>query len=132
MRNEGLGPFRPVPARARAPYKPHKQKRIYIPNAGLTVFGNVLYGTTISGGSSGYYGTLFSLSLPPQLTAFRSAADLVLIWPTNSSGFTLQSTTNLGSSAVWSTNSPVPVVVNGQNAVTNPISGAQQFYRLAQ
>jgi hypothetical protein len=28
-------------------------------------------------------------------------------------------------------NSPAPVLVNGQNAVTNPISGAQQFFRLS-
>jgi hypothetical protein len=55
-----------------------------------------------------------------------------LTWPTNAAGFTLQFTTNLGSSAVWTTNSPAPVVVNGQNTVTNPISGAQQFYRLSQ
>jgi hypothetical protein len=33
---------------------------------------------------------------------------------------------------VWTTNSPAPVVVNGQNTVTNPISGAQQFFRLSQ
>jgi len=65
------------------------------------------------------------------LTIIRSAANVILTWPTNAAGFTLQSTTNLGSSAVWTTNSPAPVVVNGQNTVTNPISGAQQFYRLA-
>jgi AAA ATPase domain len=55
-----------------------------------------------------------------------------LLRPTNAAGFTLQSTTNLGSSAVWTTNSPAPVVVNGQNKVKNPISGAQQFYRFSQ
>jgi hypothetical protein len=60
-----------------------------------------------------------------------------LRWPTNNAGydytgFTLQSTTNLGSPAVWSTNSPAPVVIGGQNTVTNPITGAQKFYRLVQ
>jgi hypothetical protein len=55
-----------------------------------------------------------------------------LTWPTNAAGFTLQSTTNLVSPAVWSTVSPGPVVVNGQNAVTNPVSGTQNFYRLSQ
>jgi hypothetical protein len=44
----------------------------------------------------------------------------------------LQSTTNLGSAAVWTTNSPLPVVVNDQNTVTNPITGTQQFFRLSQ
>ena len=47
-------------------------------------------------------------------------------------GFTLQSTTNLVSSAVWAAVSPGPVVIDGQNAVTNLISGTQQFYRLSQ
>jgi len=42
----------------------------------------------------------------------------------------LQSTTNLDSPAVWSTNSPSPVVIAGQNTVTNPITGTQQFFRL--
>ena len=29
-----------------------------------------------------------------------------------------------------STNSPAPVVIGGQNTVTNPITGPQQFFRL--
>ncbi len=56
-------------------------------------------------------------------------------WPVagfDYTGYTLQSTTNLVSPAVWSTNSPAPVVINGQNTVSNPITGAQQFYRLVQ
>jgi len=44
----------------------------------------------------------------------------------------LQSATNLVPPVVWSTNSPGPVVVNGQFTVTNPVSGTQQFYRLSQ
>jgi hypothetical protein len=70
------------------------------------------------------------------MTIIPSATNLILTWPTNYAGFdytgyTLQSTTNLGS-PVWTTNSPTPVVVNGQNTVTNPISGTQEFYRLSQ
>jgi hypothetical protein len=68
----------------------------------------------------------------PQLTIIPSGANVILTWPTNAAGFTLQSTTNLVSPAVWSTVSPGPVVVNGQNAVTNPISGTKKFYRLSQ
>jgi uncharacterized repeat protein (TIGR03803 family) len=104
------------------------------PYGGLILSDNTLYGTAGYGGSFGF-GTVFSLSLPiapPQLTIIPSGANVILTWPTNANGFTLQSTTNLGSSAVWTTNSPAPVVVNGQYAVTNPISGAQQFYRLSQ
>ncbi len=57
---------------------------------------------------------------------------VILTWPTNAAGFTLQSTTNLVSPVVWSAVAPAPVVVNGQDAVTNPVSGTQQFYRLIQ
>ena len=103
------------------------------PFAGLILSGNTLYGTAYQGGSAGL-GTIFSLSLPPppQLTIIRSGANVILTWPANAAGFTLQSTTSLLSPAVWITNSPAPVVVNGQNAVTNSVSGTQKFYRLSQ
>jgi uncharacterized repeat protein (TIGR03803 family) len=101
-------------------------------NAGLILSGNTLYGTTIFGGSSGN-GTVFSLSLPPpRLAITPSGANLLLTWPTSAPGFTLQSSTNLASPVVWLTNSSAPILVNGQNVVTNPVSGAQRFYRLSQ
>src|SRR5665213_1563565 len=100
------------------------------PYAGLILSGNTLYGTAAHGGSSGN-GTVFSLSLPlpPQLTIIPSGDNVILTWPTNAAGFTLQSTTNLVSPAVWSSVAPAAVIVNTNNAVTNSISGAQQFYR---
>ena len=68
---------------------------------------------------------------PPNLIITRvSPNNVVISWPVSGS-YTLQSTTNL-SPAVWSAVSPAPVVVNGQNTVTNAISGQQQFYRLSQ
>jgi uncharacterized repeat protein (TIGR03803 family) len=102
------------------------------PLGGLILSGNTLYGATAGGGSSGM-GTLFSLTLPgpPQMRITPSGADVILTWPANANGFTLQSTTDL-SSPVWTTNSPPPVVVNGQNTVTNPVSGTRKFYRLSQ
>lgn len=105
------------------------------PEAALILSGNTLYGAASQGGSQNS-GTIFSISLPtspPQLTiATTSAVNVLLSWPTNATGFTLQATTNLGSTAVWTPVSQTPVLVNGQNTLTNPISGAQQFYRLAQ
>jgi len=103
------------------------------PLAGLVMSGNVLYGTASAGGRYGD-GTLFSLTvpLPPQLTIVASMPNVILTWPTNFTGFTLQSTTNLLSPSVWAPVSPPPVVFNGQYWVTNAISGWQQFYRLVQ
>jgi len=71
-------------------------------------------------------------SFPPLLTLIPYGANVILTWPTNAFGFTLQSTTNLGSPSVWSTNSPAPIIIGGQNVIINPITGPQQFYRLSQ
>jgi hypothetical protein len=61
-----------------------------------------------------------------------SGSNVILTWPTNATGFTLQYTTNLVSPEVWTNVSPSQVIVNGQNTVTNPLSGTQKFYRLSQ
>src|SRR5664280_2077335 len=94
------------------------------PEGTLVLSGNTLYGTAEGGASPSANGTVFSLSLgsaAPLLTILPSGTNVILTWPTNVTGFTLQSTTNLDSPVVWTT-------VSGQNAVTNPISGTQKFY----
>jgi hypothetical protein len=68
----------------------------------------------------------------PVLAIIHSGGSVILTWPTNAARFTLQSTTNLASSAVWSTNLPSPVILNTNWVVTNTISGAREFYRLNQ
>jgi hypothetical protein len=83
---------------------------------------------------------VFSVSFAPQLTITSSGlppSGIILSWPTfvagfDCTGYRLQSTTNPVSSAVWSTNSPAPVVIAGRSTVTNPIAGPRQFYRLVQ
>lgn len=105
---------------------------------GVILSDNTLYGAANEGGSppSGL-GTVFSLSFPPQPRITRSMGQVILAWPTNYAGFdysayNLESTSNLGPSAIWTTNLPEPVIVNGQYTVTNPVSGTLQFFRLAQ
>jgi hypothetical protein len=61
-----------------------------------------------------------------------SGANVVLTWPTNATGFTLEFATNLASPAAWKTNSAPTIVIGGQNTATNPISGTQMFFRLSQ
>jgi uncharacterized repeat protein (TIGR03803 family) len=103
------------------------------PNDGLLVSGDTLYGTASVAGSAGTgSGTVFSLSPPPRVAIVHTGTNVILRWPTNFTGFTLQFTTNLVSPATWATNPTLPVVVSGQYTVTNPISVTRRFYRLIQ
>jgi uncharacterized repeat protein (TIGR03803 family) len=108
------------------------------PGGQLILVDNALYGTAEYGGVHGgiFGGTVFRLSLapvsPPQLTIARSGTNVVLTWPAGAAGFTLQSATNVISSASWNTVSPGPIVLNSLNTVTNPITGVRMFYRLSQ
>jgi hypothetical protein len=65
----------------------------------------------------------------PELKIVRSETNVILTWPAEAAGFTLQSSTNLPA-ATWSPVSPTPVIVNCQNTVTIPISATQSYYRL--
>ncbi len=84
------------------------------------------------GWADNFGGFMVTVTVLPQLTIIPSGPNVVLTWATNYAGFTLQSSTHPVSPAVWTTVSPEPVVVNGQNTVTNSISGTQQFFRLSQ
>ena len=92
----------------------------------------------MSGGNysvtGGFWSLISVVQTPgaPTLTITYLGSNVILSWPTNTTGFVLQSTSNLIPSAVWSGVSPSPVVVNARNTVTNPITGAGKFYRLAQ
>jgi uncharacterized repeat protein (TIGR03803 family) len=106
------------------------------PNAPPILSGNTLYGTTFQGGANGN-GTVYSLSFPaPQLGVNCSGNNLNLTWSSAVAGFygglTLQSATNLLPPVAWTPVSQAPVTVNGQNFLTNSITGPQQFFRLSQ
>ena len=68
----------------------------------------------------------------PSLQAQLSGGNLMLSWPMSAQNFSLQTTTNLGDPNSWVTLTNVPAIVNLQNAVTNPITSGQGFYRLIQ
>jgi hypothetical protein len=73
--------------------------------------------TNIGEWALGYCTSLTNVTIGPSVSSIGAS----VFW-----------TTNLGSPAFWTTVSPAPVVVQGRNAVSNVISGAQQFYRLSQ
>jgi uncharacterized repeat protein (TIGR03803 family) len=95
------------------------------PYAGLILSDNTLYGTSYGGGNWAD-GTVFSLSLGsgkvPQLTISPSGANVILTWPTNASGFTLQSAPSVTGNF---TNIPAAT-----SPYTNPITGLQKYFRL--
>jgi hypothetical protein len=91
--------------------------------------GSVLItGTSDAGGTEDYLTVQYSSSVQPYLNHQKLGNQLILTW--TNAGFNLESTANLVA-PVWVTNSVPPSVVNGQYIVTNPVVGAQQFYRLS-
>jgi hypothetical protein len=71
----------------------------------------------------------YSLQLP-SLQAQMSGGNLILSWPPSASDFVLETTTNLADTNSWTAVTNAPAIVDLQNAVTNPISGGAQFFRL--
>lgn len=103
----------------------------YDPSGSLALSGSTLYGAASTGAINGS-GTMYSILLVPNLTLVNSkGGNLILTWPTGFGGVMLQSTSNLVSTAAWSTVFPAPIVVNGLETVTNQISGTKMFYRLS-
>lgn len=80
-------------------------------------------------GWSSYSARTFFTNSGPLLTSIQRGTNLVFNWPTNSLGFGLQWSTNLGATT-WSNATPAPVIVNGQYAVTNNMTNQFRFYRL--
>jgi hypothetical protein len=99
-------------------------------------FNSATNGGTVTGSFVGS-ATLLSVSTTgvstaapgPILAFIRSGANLLVQWPTNAAGYTLEFSTNLNS-PFWNTNLPAPVIVNTNKVVTNGISGSPRFFRL--
>jgi hypothetical protein len=81
--------------------------------------------------ANGISSDLLNFVLPPplELKILPSDGYVILTWPTNPPGFSLEYTTNLAS-AIWSTDSVPPILANGVYGTTEPITNAQMFFRL--
>jgi hypothetical protein len=66
----------------------------------------------------------------PTLGVTVRGGKMILSWPANASGFTLQYTTELGSSAIWLAVPTTPTVQNGQDVVEETLTDSSKFYRL--
>ncbi|HSY17924.1 MAG TPA: choice-of-anchor tandem repeat GloVer-containing protein [Candidatus Acidoferrales bacterium] len=104
----------------------------YNPAGAPYLVGNTLYGAAAGGAANN--GLIYTYTLQtPQLTITQAGTNVLLRWPAYFTGYTLQFTTNLATNVAWNTAAPLPVVVNSQNTVTNPIAAStRKFYRLTQ
>jgi hypothetical protein len=69
------------------------------------------------------------LQVGPTLQFQAQSNLLVLSWPTNAAGFSLETTTNLSNPFSW-VPAPGGEVIGGQIVVTNIMSNAAAFFRL--
>ena len=95
---------------------------------GLSFDGNTVvgYGLNPSGNTEAW---IANLAAPP-LAVRRAGNSVVLSWPTNAPGFTLQSVTNLVPPSAWTNAADVPVVIGMEFTVTNTATNSGQFFRL--
>jgi hypothetical protein len=68
----------------------------------------------------------------PTLNISGNATTLNLAWPLAATGYHLETTSNVGAGALWTSNATLFSITNGQNIlVTNPPAGTNQlFFRL--
>jgi autotransporter-associated beta strand protein len=95
------------------------------------------YGSTTSGATYQYDeyfsgpGILTVAPPPPTLTIVRSVPNIIVSWPTNDTGFTLQQTPALSSTTnVWTNVTNSVVVMGTNNAVTFASPSSNSFFRL--
>lgn len=86
--------------------------------------------TNVTAIAAGGYHTVALLGTAVSLDARRSGDELILSWPTNAIGFTLQSTFQITPPATWVDFPNAPALLGAQWTVTNTFSGSAQFYRL--
>jgi hypothetical protein len=73
-----------------------------------------------------------SNALPaPRLVVASAGQNLVFTWPDYITGYSLQTSTNLGAGAAWVPVAvPSPILTNGTFLITVPMTGYQAFYRI--
>jgi hypothetical protein len=86
--------------------------------------------TAIAAGGRHTVALIGTALLLPSIDARPSGNELILSWPTNAVGFTLQSTFNLTLPVAWDESTNTPAVIGAQFTVTNAMTGSVQFYRL--
>ncbi|MDB6066965.1 MAG: hypothetical protein JWR26_3173 [Pedosphaera sp.] len=71
----------------------------------------------------------YLLAAPPALSIRTGSGKIILSWPTNQTGFVVESKSGI-TSTNWTTVTNVPVLTNGLFTFTNTMTGGNKFYRL--
>jgi hypothetical protein len=100
-----------------------------IPNPSYIYF--VFVSNTDANHPNYYFDNVELVSVPVQLKINPSGSNVILTWPTNAIGFTLQSITNL-SSGSWSNVTSGITIVGTNYMFTNTVNGNSAFFRLMQ
>jgi hypothetical protein len=66
----------------------------------------------------------------PVLSIRREGNEILLSWPAEVAGYSIESTETLDESAIWTPITNPPEVVEGQNTVTDNLGDKPKFYRL--
>jgi hypothetical protein len=74
-------------------------------------------------------GGIYILQPYPQLSLTNAAKKILILWPTNYSGFGLQQSTNLATTN-WFAVTNVPAISNGLYQINLPTTNRQLFFRL--
>jgi hypothetical protein len=97
----------------------------------VTLGGRVLSGVTaIAAVRFQTVALIGGVQLLPSLNARPNGDELILSWPTNAPGFTLQSAPDLTPPVTWIDSTSVPAVIGAQFTLTNTTSGGARYYRL--
>jgi len=125
---DGTAPSVTIPANTLPPNSTNDAFVVFAHVASTTGTG---ISTTAIVGSAAYFTIVTTpASAAPVLTIIPSGTNVLVEWPTNATGYTLEFSTNLAS-GVWSTALPAPVLVNTNDVVTNGISSTSRFFRLS-
>ncbi len=95
---------------------------------GSTIQGFMLDGLPVAAATNSHTMFVARFSYDPPLTVTLSGGQFQLSWPTNESGFVVE--TSLAPDGGWSALTNAPTLVNGQNVVTQSMTGPQRFFRL--
>jgi len=66
----------------------------------------------------------------PTLGAARSGNSIILTWQPDATAFVLETATNLQSGTIWNAVTNTPLLQNGQQTLSLPVTDANQFFRL--